>query len=83
MRNPPESGDKPPVRLIWASLKMNTAMPERCFLNAYHKKRSEAVELEAQSTLRQPRSVTAFTAQANRVKAKSRSVAKKGCHLKG
>ena len=65
---------------------MNTAKQpgvERCYLNAYHKKRSEAAELEAQSSLKQPRSVAAFTAQANRLKAQSRSGPRKGWHGRG
>ena len=82
LRKPPESGDKPPVCLIWTSLKMNTAMPDRCFLNAYHKKRSEAAELEAQSSLKRPISVAAFIAQANRLKVQSRPGTRKGWHGK-
>ena len=83
MRNPSESGGKPPVRLLWTSLQMNTSIPARAYINAYHKKRSEAAELEAQSSLKQPRSVAVFTAQANRLKGQSRSPIKKGWRVKG
>ena len=65
---------------------MNTALrpeTERCYINAYHKKRSEAAELEAQSSLMRSISVAVFVAQANRLKAQGRSGPRKGWHCKG
>ena len=62
---------------------VNQPEAERCYINAYHKKRSEAAELEAQCSLKQPRSVAVFTAQANRLKAQSRSGRRKGLHGNG